>query len=284
MRVALLGTGAMGAGLARSMTRAGLAVTAWNRTRARAEPLAADGISIADSVGAAVDGADVVVTMLFDVDAVLDVADELLAALSPDGVWLQSATVGVEGIGRIVDRAGDAALLDAPMLGTKQPAEQGKLVPLVSGPARLIERVGPVLDAVGARTVVVGDRLGDASALKLAANAWILSITAATAQSIALAAALGVDPALFLTAIDGGPSNSPYAQLKGRAMIDGDFSPSFGLDGGRKDLGLITDAAMSAGVDRALLDGVRALFDAASAAGHGDEDLAAVYTALTPPG
>lgn len=281
MRVAILGTGTMGAGMARSMQRAGLTVTAWNRSADKARPLADDGIEVADSVTAAVTGADAVLTMLFDADSVLAVADELTGALGPDAVWLQSATVGPAGIERIAAKAGDAKLLDAPMLGTKQPAEDGKLVPLVSGPSQTIEKVRPVLDAVGARTVVAGERLGDASGLKLACNAWILSITAATAQSVALAQALGVDGHLFLEAIDGGPANSAYAQLKGTAMLDGDFTASFGLDGGRKDLALIADAARDAGVRDAMINGVAALFDAASDGGHGDEDLAAVYTALT---
>jgi 3-hydroxyisobutyrate dehydrogenase len=272
----------MGAGMARSMRRAGLDVTVWNRTKAKAEPLAADGITVADSVTQAVKGADVVVTMLFDADAVLEVADELLAALTDGSVWLQSATVGIEGIRRIADRAGDAALLDAPVLGTKQPAEQGKLVPLVSGDPALLERVRPVLDAVGSKTVVAGERVGDATALKLACNAWILSITAATAQSLAIAGQLGIDASLFLDAISGGPSDTPYAQLKSKAMLAGDFTPSFGLDGGRKDLRLIADASSAAGVPQAMLDGVRALFDAAGENGHDGDDIAAVYTVLSP--
>lgn len=284
-KVAVLGTGTMGAGMARSLRRAGLDVAAWNRTRAKAEPLADDGVQVADSVGAAVSAADAVLTMLFDVDAVLGVTAELVAGLPDDAVWLQSATVGPDGIARIAAAAGDVSrpvtLLDAPMLGTKQPAEQGTLVPLVSGDAEAIARVRPVLDAIGSRTVIAGSKLGDASALKLACNAWILSITAATAQSVSLAKALGVDPQLFLHAIKGGPADSAYAQLKGTAMIDGDFTPAFGLDGGRKDLALIRDGAASAEVTTDLIDGVRAVFDAASDQGHGEDDLAAVVTAFT---
>lgn len=280
MRVALLGTGTMGAGMARSMRRAGLDVTAWNRTKSRAEPLAEDAIAVADSVGEAVGEADAVITILFDADAVLGVTDEVTRSLRPDAVWLQSATVGVEGIRQIAERAGDVALLDAPVLGTKQPAAEGKLVPLVSGDAARIDHVRPVLDAIGAKTVIAGSRIGDASALKLAANAWVLSITAATAQSLALADRLGIKPGLFLEAIDGGPSNTAYAQLKGKAMLERDFAPAFGLDGGRKDLQLIADAAGQVSMPTALLDGVRALFDAASEDGHGDDDIAAVFTAL----
>jgi 3-hydroxyisobutyrate dehydrogenase len=279
MKVALVGTGLMGAGMARSMHRTGLDVTVWNRTRAKAEPLAEDGITVADSIGEAVGNAEAVVTMLFDADAVLSVTPELVDSLGPNSVWMQSSTVGPDGMTRIAKAAGEAALLDAPMLGTRQPAEQGRLVPIVSGDPRLVERVRPVLDAVGTKTVVAGETLGKASALKLACNAWILSITAATAQSVALAGSLGVDPAQFLEAIDGGPTNSPYAQIKGRAMMAGDFSPAFGLDGGRKDLTLIAEAAR--GIDRSLLDGVRRLFDEAAKKGHGGDDLAAVYTAFS---
>jgi 3-hydroxyisobutyrate dehydrogenase len=268
----------MGAGMARSLQRAGHQVRAWNRTAARAAPLAEDGIEVAESVGAAVSDADAVITMVFDADAVLGLADELLAGLSPEAVWLQSATVGPDGIRRIRDHTGATQLLDAPVVGTKEPAEQGNLVALVSGNQPLIERARPVLDAIGSKTVVAGDQVGDASALKLACNAWIFSITAATGQSLALAEALGVDAELFLQAIDGGPANTPYAQLKGKAALAGEFSPSFALDGARKDLALIAEAAAEAKVDGSLVNALRTLFDAAAAQGHGGEDMAVVYT------
>jgi 3-hydroxyisobutyrate dehydrogenase len=270
----------MGAGMARSMKKAGLEVSAWNRTRSKAEPLAENGITVCDSVADAVRGADAVLTMLFDADAVLSVRDEIVGALGPDAVWVQSSTVGPPGIERIADGLDGVALLDAPMLGTKQPAEQGSLVPLVSGPPEVLEKARPVLDAVGSKTVVAGERLGQGSALKLACNAWILSLTAAVAQSVALAEAQGLDGSLFLQAIDGGASDTPYAHVKGKAMLGADFTPAFGLDGGRKDLGLIIDAAHSADVDAAILEAVRSLYDTASKDGHGKDDLAAVYTSF----
>lgn len=279
----MLGTGTMGAGMARSLRRAGFDVVAWNRTRSKAEPLAEDGVQIAASVADAVRGADIVITMLFDADAVLGVTGDITGNLGSDAVWLQSATVGIEGIQRIAAAAQGAAMVDAPMLGTKQPAEQGKLVPIVSGDAALIAKAQPVLDAVGTKTVHAGSELGQASALKLACNAWIFAITAATAQSVALAERLGIDGAKFLQCIEGGASDSGYAQLKGKMMLAHDFTPSFGVDGGRKDLSLIHEAAKSAGIDSAMLDGIRAVFDRASDAGHGEDDLAAVYAAFTTP-
>jgi 3-hydroxyisobutyrate dehydrogenase len=269
----------MGAGMARSLKRAELDVTVWNRTRERAEPLREDGVTVSDTVADAVSGAHAVITMLYDENAIYEVADELLDALSDDAVWIQSSTVGPDGVGRIEVRAGKAArLLDAPVLGTKQPAEEGKLAVLVSGNRTLIERAQPVFDAIGAKTIIAGERIGDASALKLACNAWIMTITAGTAQSLALAQGLGVEPKLFLEAIEGGAADTPYAQLKGAMMLSGEFAPAFGLDGGRKDLSLIIDAAGRAGVDPTLLDALQGQYDRAAKEGRGDDDLAAVYT------
>jgi 3-hydroxyisobutyrate dehydrogenase len=269
----------MGAGMARSLRAHGHDVVAWNRTRAKAEPLGDDGVEIADSVTAAVSGADAVITMLFDTDATLAVCDELIDALDADAVWIQSGTVGPDGIKQIAEKAG-RELLDAPLLGTKKPAEEGKLVVLVAGKPDLINRVQPVFDAIGARTVQVSERIGDASGLKLACNSWIAMITAATAQAIAFAERLGVDPRLFLEAIEGTPTDSAYAQMKGKSILSADYTPSFAVDGVVKDVGLMIDAARSVEFPDGLLAAVREAFERASADGHGDKDMSAVRLAF----
>lgn len=276
MQVAVLGTGIMGSGMARSLAREGHDVIVWNRTRARAQALEGDGIRVAATVSDAVGGADAVVTVLFDADATVEVGRELVTALAPDAVWVQSATVGVEGIRRVHEVGGDR-VLDAPVLGTRAPAEQGALVVLASGPRVIVERASPVLEAIGSRTVVAGDAVGDASALKLACNAWVALLTAGLGQSLALAQGLGVAPELFLEAIAGGPVDAPYAKLKGGAMLAGDWTPSFEVDGVVKDLGLMVKAAPH-GFPTGLLDAVRRLFVDAAAAGHGADDMAAVRT------
>jgi 3-hydroxyisobutyrate dehydrogenase len=270
----------MGAGMARSMLRAGLDVTAWNRTAERAESLRVDGATVAGTVSAAVAGADVVVTMVFDAAAVLDIAETVIAAMPGEAVWVQSATIGLEAIAAVDRLASEhgATLLDAPMLGTKQPAEEGKLVPLVAGPRDIARRVQPVFDAIGAKTIYAGDRIGQGTALKLACNAWIAALTAALGQSLGLAAALGIEPGLFLDAIDGGPSDTPYAHLKGKEMLTGEYPPSFSVDGVLKDVGLMVDAADRAGFPQALLRSVQEVYSRASEAGHGSDDIAAVHT------
>lgn len=276
--VAVLGTGTMGAGMVRSLLRAGLPVRAWNRTASRAEPLAADGARVATSVTEAVTGADVVLTMLFDGPSVLEVMAEAAPACGPGTVWLQSATIGLAATAQAAALAEAAGLrmLDAPALGTKQPAEQGKLVMLAGGPRQLVDELRPVLEAIGSRTVHAGELPGQGTALKLACNAWIASITAATAQSLTLASGLAVDPRLFLEAIGGGPSDCAYAHLKGGQMLAGDFEPSFGLDGARKDVGLITEAAERAGADTTLLTALSEVYRTASERGYGEQDISAV--------
>ena len=273
----------MGAAMARSLAREDHDVSIWNRTPERAQAAAGDRIVPAASVGEAVSGADAVVTMLFDAESVLAVTDELVGALRDDAVWVQSSTIGPAGIRRVAEVAGPASrrLLDAPVLGTRQPAEGGNLVVLASGPASVREAAAPVLDAVGGRTVVAGDEVGPASALKLAANSWVAMLAAAAAQGLGLAESLGVDPALLLEGVGGGGADSPFLQLKGRMMIDRDWAtPSFAVGSVQKDVGLMIDAARAAGFPDALLVAVHELFRAASGAGVDSADMAAVRVAF----
>ena len=276
--VAVLGTGIMGAGMARSLLREGLEVTVWNRSTDKAKPLAEDGAHVAESAGDAVAAADVVVTMLFDTEAVAETMADALDRAREGAVWLQTSTVGVEGTERLAALARDkgVAMLDAPVLGTKAPAENGQLVVLASGPASLRGTVQPVLDAIGSKTQWVGEDPGDASKLKLAVNAWIATVVNGVAQSMALARGLGLDPQQFLDAVSGQAVDAPYVQLKGKAMINGDFTPSFALDGVIKDIDLVLAAMDGAGTDPTLARALRDRLAAASAAGHGAEDMAAV--------
>ena len=275
--VALLGTGTMGLGMARNIAAAGIPLTVWNRTPERAAPLA-DVATVAESVSAAVTGADIVVTMLFDLDGVVDTMTEARGALADDAVWLQQSTVGAAGADRLAGLAAELGVtfVDAPVLGTRKPAEDGALVVLASGPEAARGRVAPVLEAIGSRTMWVGEA-GAGSRLKLAANAWVFAVIEGVAESLALTRDLGLDPRLFLEAVKGGALDAPYVQLKGGAMLDGAFDPAFALSGALKDVDLILAAAGDAGTELAVLPGVREHFARAVAAGHGDLDMSATY-------
>jgi 3-hydroxyisobutyrate dehydrogenase len=281
-KVAVLGTGIMGAGMARSLARAGLDVTAWNRHAEKAQPLAADGITVAEKAEEAVAGAAVVVTMLFDTASVAAVMTDALDAMADGAVWVQTSTVGIDGTAELAElaRAHGVGFVDAPVLGTRQPAEEGKLTVLAAGPDDLRTAVTPVFDAISAKTVWVGEEPGAGHRLKLVANAWVLSVVAGTAQSIALAEGLGLDPQLFLDTIAGGAMDAPYVQLKGKAMIAGDYPAAFAVDGAHKDSGLIGEALRHVGTDDRLMTTVNTLFADAAAAGRAGEDMAAVVEVL----
>lgn len=283
MRAAVLGTGIMGAAMARSLARAGHDVTVWNRTPARATAVEADRITACGAIADALLGADVAFTMVYDTASVLELTGEVGGALGHDAVWAQSSTVGPAGMRRIAEAAGEVGdrLLDAPVLGSKQPAEQGKITVLVSGAAAAVDLARPAFDAVGARTLEVGERLGDASALKLAVNSWVASLCAATAQGLAFADSLGIEQRLFLKAIEGGATDSAYAQAKGSLMAErGWDDPAFALDSVVKDVGLMVDAAREAGFPDDLLATLLGLYERASARGLGGADMSAVRAAF----
>ena len=282
MQVAVLGTGIMGAGMARSLLRAGHDVRVWNRTAARALPLTDDGATVAGTPAAAVEGADVVLVMLWDTAAVLEVLGAA-AGSAPDAVWLQASTIGPDSMREVAAAHPDLRLVDAPVLGTKGPAEQGTLVALLSGSPADLEAARPAVDGYSARSVYAGERLGAASALKLVCNAWVATMNAAVGQSVALAEGFGLDPALFLDAMRGSASDAPYLHMKAELIAKGEFPPSFALDGALKDVELIRAAARSVAVGDDVLAGLVAAYGRAVAAGHGAEDMSAVYLAF-PPG
>lgn len=284
MRVTVLGTGIMGAGVVRSLLRAGHEVTVWNRDGEKARALAGAGAKVAQSPAEAVTDADAVLTILFDADSVAEVMMQACDSPNRTAIWAQLATVGLDGsasLGKLADEQG-LLFVEAQMLGTRAPAEKGELVLLVGGDQALLDRLSPVFEAIGSRTVNTGSTIGPAAALKLAANAWVQGVTALVGQSMALAKSLGLDPQLFLDAIAGGATDTPYAHVKGAAMQAGDFAPSFPITGVLKDLDLIRSAALRAGVSEDVIGAIQGRYQAASRAGHGDDDMAAVYTAFLP--
>jgi 3-hydroxyisobutyrate dehydrogenase len=287
MRVAVLGTGIMGSGMARSLLRSGLDVTVWNRHPSRAAPLAADGARVTATAAEAVAGADAVVTMLWDGDSVAEVMADALPT-APDGIlWAQASTVSLHDACDLLPALADgcgARYIDAPVMGTRQPAEEGRLTVLAAGPEALRDPITPVFGAIGARTVWVSERPGDGTRLKLVANSWVTTIVAATAQSIALAQGLSLDPQAFLDMMKGGAVDAPYLHIKGQAIIAGQFATSFAVEGAVKDTGLIAAAARESGTDATLIDAIGAQYRKAAESGHGEEDMAAIFYAFRPQG
>ncbi|MFT3802596.1 MAG: NAD(P)-dependent oxidoreductase [Burkholderiaceae bacterium] len=279
--IAVLGTGLMGAPIARNLHGKGFTVRAWNRTSAKAQALMADGIRAFGSPAEAVRDADIIVTMLKDGPGVEAAMQAAAPALREGSIWLQLSTVGIEAIETLAELAKRHGLVfyDAPVQGTRQPAEMAQLIIMASGPLEQREAVQPVFDAIGKRTLWVSERPGVGSRLKLALNTWAFALTHGLAESLALAKGLGVDPALVVDVVTGGPMDNGYFQAKSAAILSGNYAASFTIANAAKDARLVVDAAERAGVHadtaRAGLD----RFERALQAGHGDKDMAASYLA-----
>jgi 3-hydroxyisobutyrate dehydrogenase len=279
-KVAVLGLGTMGAAMARRISGAGLPTTVWNRSASRTEPFAAGPAVVAQDIAAAVAGADIVLTMLFDAEAVQAVLAVALPAMRSQAILMQCSTVGVEAAERFATAAAaeGVGFVDAPVLGTKAPAEAGTLTALLAGPDALLAAVAPVVAAIATRTVRAGDAAPAGSALKLAMNAWIATITAGIAQSLTIADQLGLDPALVLEALLGAAADSPYAQLKGAAMLQQRFDAQFEVVGLLKDVRLAR--AATPGMPQPLLAALDELYAAAADGGAAHADIAAVWQAF----
>lgn len=305
--VAVLGAGGtMGFPIARNLARAGIPVRAWNRSRDKAEPLAKDGASIAGTPREAARGAAIVITMLADAGAVLTAMDGPDGALAvmpganqpgpnqpggdrtedPNGpqhaIWVQMSTIGEADTRRCAELANrnGVGFVDAPVLGTRQPAEERTLVVLESGPEEARPRTQRVFDAIAQRTIRAGEA-GAGSRLKLVTNSWVLAVVEAGAETVALAEGLGLDPGLFFKAIEGGALDLPYLRMKGKAMAERDFAPAFRLTLAAKDAALVRQAAGDHGMDLPLLDAIaRRMAEGARA--HGEEDFSATYLTSTP--
>lgn len=277
--VAVLGLGTMGAAMADRIIDAGPEVTVWNRSAGRCEPFAGRA-RVASSPAEAVTGADAVLTMLFDAGAVRAVMSEVLPAMTPGAVWMQSSTVGTLASSEFAAAAADAGVrfVDAPMLGTKQPALDGALTAVTAGDDSAVDELATVLQAVASRTLRAGDAAPAASALKLAVNTWIATLTAGIGQSLTIAERLGVDPGLVLTALDGTASDSPYAHTKGGEVLKGSFDPQFAVSGLLKDVRLAREETPR--ISHAMLNALDELYTDTVDAGSGGEDIAAVWRAF----
>jgi 3-hydroxyisobutyrate dehydrogenase len=246
--VAVLGIGSMGHGMATSALRAGIPTIVWSRERAATRDLVELGAEVAETAADAARRAAIVVTMVTDADAVISIAHDqgMLVALGPSAIWVQMSTIGVAGIERVAAMVDaerpDVTLLDAPVSGSKVPAEQGQLTIFASGPDEVRARVAPLFEALGQRTIWVGG-VGAGSRLKLVNNTWLAFTAEAVATSIALARRLGLETEKVVDALGGGPLVSPWQAAKLQRIAKDDYSTQFALSLALKDVHLALQAA-----------------------------------------
>jgi len=282
-RLAVLGLGTMGRGMAGSALRAGIPTVVWNREPEVTRVFADRGAEVAPTAADAVRAVDVAITMVTDASAVTSIAVDLgmLAALQPGAVWAQMSTIGVEATERIASTVRelrpDVSFLDAPVSGSKVPAEQGTLTIFASGPDEARHKVEPVFAAIGERTVWVGP-VGTGSRIKLVNNTLLAFSAEGVANSLALARRLGLDTSCILDAFQGGPLISPWEAGKFRRIGAGDYSPEFPLALALKDVHL---ALEHGGPERfVVLASLAREWEQIVEEGHGDEDVTVVTRVL----
>ena len=280
---AFLGVGAMGHGMATSALRAGIPTVVWNREPEATRDLAWLGADVAETAADAARRAEIVVTMVTNADAVISIARDqgMLAALAPGTIWVQMSTIGVEGIERVAAlveaERPEVILLDAPVSGSKVPAEQGQLTIFASGPEGVRSRVDPLFEALGQRTIWVG-AVGAGSRLKLVNNTWLAFTSEAVASSIALARRLGLGTETVVGALDGSTLVSPWQVANLQRIAKDDYSTQFGLSLALKDVHLALQAA-----DDGRFAALASLADEWQKAvddGLGDQDLTVMTRAL----
>jgi len=277
MKLALIGLGNMGSGMARNLLRAGHTLTIYNRTRAKAEALSTDGAAVADSPAKAVGDAEGVLTMLADDDAVEAVvfgAEGFAAALQPGAIHISCSTISTQLVRRLQTRHAKKGqpYLSAPVFGRPEAAAAGSLLVVAAGPAALIDRCRPIFQAIGRETFIAGSEPWQANALKLCGNFMIASVLESFGEANATLRKAGVDAQIFLqvmTTLFGSPVYANY----GRMIADQQFSPAgFALRLGFKDIRLVLETAQECESPMPVASLIRDHFLSALAAGQADED------------
>jgi 3-hydroxyisobutyrate dehydrogenase len=282
--VAVLGLGAMGHAFAANLLKKGFATRVWNRTPSRGDDLVAAGAVRGQTPREAVQGADVVITMLSDAATSLEVYqgdNGLLAGLKQGGIIAQMGTLGVEGteslIALIKAQRPDIVFFDAPVSGTKAPAEQAQIVVLASGDREKGAAIEPVFAAISKATKWLGEA-GRASKMKLVVNAWLIAMMEGIAESTQLAEELGFTADDLWNVLEGGPLAAPYIKGKMEMFKSGDYTPQMQLTWALKDINLAIEAGSK--LELPVMKRISQTWQGAVDGGYGDKDLAVVYRYL----
>jgi 3-hydroxyisobutyrate dehydrogenase-like beta-hydroxyacid dehydrogenase len=281
MEVGFIGLGHMGGAMARNLLRAGHKVRAFNRTRAKAEALAEEGAVVADSPAEAA-ACGIAHTMLANDHALLDAVegpDGVLAGLPEGGILVNHSTVSLAATRKIAGLARDAGkeFVAAPVFGRPDAAEAGKLFVVAAGPVAAIDRVEPLLNAIGQKLVRFGEDPTHAAAVKISGNFMLQAAIEALAEAMALVRKHGVDPAQWLDFMTGTMFSAPLYKGYGGAMVENRFEPAgFAIPLAIKDTRLAIEAAEEVNAPLPLADLVRDRFLIALGRGWTELDQAAL--------
>ena len=279
--VAVLGLGAMGHAFAANLLKNGFTTRGWNRTKSRGEDLQSLGLHLTETPAEAVKEADVIISMLADAEITEEVLQQALPHLKQGAILVQMGTIGVEATEKLIALVGekrpDVVMLDAPVSGTKTPAENAQIVVLASGDREKVQAVEPVFDAISKGVKWLG-KAGAASRMKLVVNAWLISMVQGLAESTQMAEEFGFTPDEFWDVLDGGPLAVPYAKAKLGMIKEGSYEPQMHLTWALKDARLALAAAKESRLPG--LTTIAELWQQAVDAGYGEKDLSVIYRYL----
>lgn len=284
MRIGFLGLGIMGSPMAHNLIKAGCDVTVWNRTRSKCESLLNIGAKYGSSPENVALTCDVTFSMLADPGSAMEVAcgkQGAVHGLGPGKGYVDVSTVDGEtskAIGTAIKATG-AQFLEAPVSGSKKPAEEGKLIFLTSGDISLYHEVAPILDIMGKSRFYLGD-VGNGAAMKLVVNMIMGSMMASFSEGMILGQKLGLDPSVLVEVISQGAISAPMFSMKGPSMVKASYTPAFPLKHQQKDLRLALAMAEQVSQPTPVAAAANELYKVAKSHGLGEEDFSAVIEAL----
>lgn len=285
MKIGFIGLGIMGSRMVANLLNAGHDLVVHNRSKDKAFDIIANGAVWADSPKELAESdVDIVITMLAHPEAVEAVVlgdDGLLASMKDGALWIDSSTVHPNFSRRMaaVAMAYKVRFLDAPVTGTKKPAELAQLVFFVGGDAVDVELVTPVFDVMGAKTVHLGEH-GMGTSLKMVVNYMLASSMAAFSEGIVFGQKLGLSESALMNTLVGGPLVPAYLGLKQDALENDAYTASFPLKWIQKDMQMVSNAAYDVGTAMPLANMVKELYQMSVEAGLGDEDFSAIYKSM----
>jgi 3-hydroxyisobutyrate dehydrogenase-like beta-hydroxyacid dehydrogenase len=286
MKIAFIGLGIMGSRMAMNLRNKGNDLFVYNRNRSKAEALIAQGAQWSATPAAAAKQAKVVITMLAKPDVVEELAlhheNGFLNSLEANSLWIDCSTVDPSFSKRMANEAKQRKIrfLDAPVMGSKVPAEQGQLLFFVGGDKADIEEAKPLFEAMGRAVVPVGGH-GMGAAMKIVNNMMVAQAMVAYSESIVLGLSLGIPRDMLFNAISNSPVFPPVLAVRRTKIESGTFDPDFHLKWMYKDLQLASDTAYENGVAMPSTNIVKEIYALAVREGLGEQDLSAVYKVLS---
>ncbi|MFK3704925.1 NAD(P)-dependent oxidoreductase [Klebsiella sp. NPDC088457] len=277
-KVTVLGLGAMGHAFASNLLKKSFTVSAWNRSPERGEDLVARGLKLYDTPQLAVADADVIIAILADGQATLDVLQKIAPSCKTSAIFCQMGTIGLQNTLDAIDQLKavqpSMIFIDAPVSGTKGPAENAQILVLASGIREQCAAAEQVFSAISRSTMWFGEA-GNSQKMKLVLNSWLVVMMQGVVESTLLAKKLGFTPEQFWNSIEGGPLAAPYVRAKLDAIARGDYQPQMQLSHALKDAKLALELTSLGNMP--VMDKIVEIWQKAAEEGFADKDLSSVY-------